>query len=158
MNEQTLLEKLRLIETLHAGAATPGEQAAAGSALERIRRRLKILQRDQPVEYRFSLPDGWARKLFLALLRRYDLRPYRFRGQRRNTVMVRVPKAFVDETLWPEFLDLNRTLSSYLDEVTERVIREGICGDSSEPDLQAAPLHLPGTGATEAGGVELASE
>jgi hypothetical protein len=35
--EHTLREKLRKIEALFAGAATPGEKAAAGAAAERIR-------------------------------------------------------------------------------------------------------------------------
>jgi hypothetical protein len=29
------------------------------------------------VEYQFSLADAWSRKVFVALLRRYDLEPYR---------------------------------------------------------------------------------
>ena len=35
--DQILREKLRKIEALFAGAATPGEKAAAGAAAERIR-------------------------------------------------------------------------------------------------------------------------
>jgi tRNA nucleotidyltransferase (CCA-adding enzyme) len=50
--------------------------------------------------------------------------------------MVRVPKRFVEETLWPEFEELNRTLHAYLDEVTERVIREEIDRDSSEAAIK----------------------
>ena len=38
--EHTLREKLRKIEALFAGAATPGGKAAAGAAAERIRERL----------------------------------------------------------------------------------------------------------------------
>ena len=40
INEQQLIEKLRSIERLHAGATTPGERDAAANALDRIRRRL----------------------------------------------------------------------------------------------------------------------
>ena len=36
-SEDRLREKLRKIEALFAGAATPGERAAAGAAAERIR-------------------------------------------------------------------------------------------------------------------------
>ena len=38
--EHILRDKLRKIEALFAGAATPGEKAAAGAAAERIRERL----------------------------------------------------------------------------------------------------------------------
>ncbi len=143
MDEQNLIEKLRRIEALYAGATTPGEQIAAANAQERIRERLRILQgQNLVVEYRFSLADMWSRKLFLALLRRYELKPYRRHGQRYTTVMVRVPKKFLDETLWPEFGELNRTLQTYLDEVTDRVISQEICTDSSEAEVKAGPLGI----------------
>ncbi len=127
MHEQDLLDKLRKIERLYAGAATPGEKEAAADAIARIKRRIGEAARvERPIEYKFTLTDGWSKKLFTALLRRYELRPYRYRRQRRNTVMVRVPRSFVEETLWPEFLELSKVLQTYLDEVTERVISSAI--------------------------------
>src|SRR4051812_31868849 len=133
MDEAKLREKLSRIEALFAGATTDGERIAAGEARRRIQLRLQNVERvDPPLEYRFTLADSWSRKVFLALLRRYELRPYRHRGQRRTTVMVKVPKAFVNETLWPEFEQISATLRTYLDEVTDRIIAEVIHGDSSE--------------------------
>lgn len=127
MREQDLLDKLAKIERLYAGAATPGEKEAAADALARIKRRIGEAARvERPIEYKFTLTDGWSKKLFTALLRRYELRPYRYSRQRRNTVMVRVPRSFVEETLWPEFLELSKVLQTYLDEVTERVISSAI--------------------------------
>lgn len=127
MQEQDLLDKLRKIERLYAGAATPGEKEAAADAIARIKRRIGEAARvERPIEYKFTLTDGWSKKLFTALLRRYELRPYRYTRQRRNTVMVRVPRSFVEETLWPEFLELSKVLQTYLDEVTERVISSAI--------------------------------
>ncbi len=81
MDERTLIERLLRIEALHAGATTPGERAAAESAMARIRARLKeVAAKEPPVEYRFSLSDPWKRQLFLALARRYGLQPYRRPG------------------------------------------------------------------------------
>lgn len=143
MDEKTLIEKLRRIEALYAGATTTGERIAAANARERIRERLRVQQsHNEVVEYKFSLADMWSRKLFLALLRRYDLKPYRRHGQRYTTVMVRVPKSFVDETLWPEFQELSQTLQTYLDEVTDRVITDEIFGDSSEAEIKLVPLEI----------------
>ncbi len=133
MDEHKLIEKLLRIEALHARATTRGERVAAARAMQRILERLRKLQdEDEPIEYRFSMPDPWARKLFLALLRRYGLKPYRYYRQRYSTVMVRVPERFVDETLWPEFQELQETLYEYLGEVTDRVISQAIHKDSSE--------------------------
>jgi hypothetical protein len=106
---------------------------AAAHALERMRQRLAELSRaDPPMEHRFSIADPWSRRLFLALLRRYEIPPYRYPRQRSTTVMARIPRRFLDETLWPEFQELNTTLVSYLDEVTTRVVSQGVHADSSE--------------------------
>lgn len=147
MDEERLRAKLERIEALFAGAATTGERVAAGEARQRILTRLHTVERESPpIEYRFRLGDVWARKVFLSLLRRYDLKPYRYPGQRHTTVMVRVPKRFVDETLWPEFQQLAETLKGYLDEITERVVGEVLHGDSSEAEEVAAPRALAARG------------
>ncbi len=138
MNEQDLIDKLRKIERLHAGAATAGEREAAAEALARIRRRLVDIERAEPaIEYRFKLNDDWSRKLFIALLRRYGLKPYRYARQRRTTVMARVPRSFVNQTLWPEYLELSETLRQFLAEVTDRVISEGVHGDTGDEEVVA---------------------
>lgn len=142
MDENQLIERLRRVENLYAGAATAGEREAAASASERIRRRLKELQvSDPPIEQKFRLTDVWSRRLLLALMRRYEIRPYRYAGQRHTTVMARVSRGFVEETLWPEFLELDAVLRRYLEETTERVIREGLDSDMSEAEVRNA---LPG--------------
>lgn len=136
MNETKLIEKLKLIEALFAGATTEGEKDAAFNALFRIKKRLKEVQKtDPPVEYKFTMSDIWSRKLFVALLRRYDISPYRYYRQRQTTVMAKVPKSFVDETLWPEFKELDETLKSYLDDITNKVISETIHSDNSEAEV-----------------------
>lgn len=145
MDERALIEKLLRIEALHSGATTPGERAAAESAIARIRARLEEVEAlDPPLEYRFSLPDPWKRQLFLALARRYGLEPYRRPGQRYASVMIKVPARFVDETLWPEYLALSETLGAFLSEVTTRVISETIHRDSSEAQERPEPKGLPG--------------
>ena len=143
--EAQLREKLRKIEALFAGAGTLGERIAAEAALERVRARLADLERsDAPIEMQFSLPDQWSRRLFLALCRRYGLKPYRLYRQRLTTVMLRVPRGFVDQVLWPEFQQLNKALTQYLNEVTTRVIRDEVHRDTSEA-AELAPA-LPGAG------------
>lgn len=146
IDEQQLIEKLQRIERLHSGATTVGERIAAANALERIRQRLEeARQSDPPVEYQFTMSDMWSRKLFVALLRRYGIRPYRYHRQRHTTVMARVPEQFVEETLWPEFEDLNKTLRSYLDEVTNRILSESVFADSSEAEvITDSQKELPG--------------
>ena len=140
-DEAQLRTKLRKIEALFAGAGTAGEKLAAEAALARVRARLSDLERsDRPLEMQFSLPDQWARQLFLALCRRYGLKPYRLYRQRVTTVMLRVPKRFVDQVLWPEFQELNAALMHYLNEVTTRVIRKEVHRDTSEAAETAPAL------------------
>jgi hypothetical protein len=144
-DEARLREKLSRIEALFAGATTDGERVAAAEAKRRIQERLKGFEKlDPPVEFRFSLPDPWMRKVFLALVRRYGLEPYRHRGQRRTTIMVKVPATFVNETLWPEFQQISAAMRTHLDQVTDRIIADVIHGDSSEAAEVATPAQLGG--------------
>ena len=143
MDEQSLKEKLSKIEALFEGAATDGEKQAAANARERVKARLEAMALESPpVEYKFKLPDVWSRRLLLALLRRHGLNPFRYRGQRRTTVMVKVSKRFVDDTLWPQYQQLAQTLRSYLDEVTERVVSQVVHADASDAQEIAEPRQL----------------
>src|ERR1700682_1377460 len=93
--EGTLLEKLRKIEALHAGTTIDGEREAARRAAERIRARLAELRgREEDIELLYRLPDPWKRRLFVAVCRRYGLKPFREPGRRSTTVQVRAPKLF----------------------------------------------------------------
>ena len=135
-DEERLFEKLRRIEALFAGAATAGERAAAASARERIRERLEEKREDDPpIEYRFGVRDRWSARLLIALMRRYGLRPFRYSRQRSTTVMARVPRRFVNEILWPEFTELNKSLNEYLNQVTERVIRSAMDSDGADAEV-----------------------
>jgi len=130
-----LLEKLRRIEALFSGGSTEGERAAAGEALGRIQARLRDLERsDPPIEFRFTMSNAWSRQLFVALLRRYGVRPYRYYRQRHTTVMARVSRSFVDATLWPELEALDTALTEHLSRVTEAIIAEAIAEDTSEAE------------------------
>jgi hypothetical protein len=135
LDEQALIEKLRKIEALYAGAKTPGESAAAASALERIKSRLRDCARTSPPEeFRFTFADQWSQMLFIALLRRYGIDPYRYRGQRHTTVMARVSRQVLDDTLYPEYTDLRQTLEAHLMAVTQRIIARAIHPDFSDTD------------------------
>ncbi len=133
--EQSLREKLRKIEDLFAGAATDGERVAAGAAAERIRERLGLAAgKEKQIEVKFSISDTWSRQLFIALCRRYGLRPFRYRRMHRQTIIIRAPNSFVEQILWPEFEELNAALTAYLSEITERVIREEVHSETGDAD------------------------
>src|SRR5262245_42502114 len=120
MSESLLREKLRKIEALFAGAGTLGEARAAEAAAERIRARLKeTAKNEQLTETRFKIPEIWSRQLFLALCRRYGLSPYRYPRMHRQTVVLKAPRSFVDNVLWPEFNELNAALVEHLSALTE---------------------------------------
>ena len=133
--EQSLREKRREIESLFAGAATGGEKIAAGAAADRIRDRLgQEAGKEQPIEVKFSIPDIWSRHLFVALCRRYGLRPFRYRRMHRQTIIVKGPRSFLEDVLWAEFRELDAALVTYLSGMTERVIREEVHGETGEAD------------------------
>ena len=152
MDESALLEKLRKVEALFAGATTDGERQAAQAAIDRIITRLREWRGKEPdIEFRCSLGDRWSQRLFTALCRRYGLKPYRYYRQRRTTLMVKAPRSFMDQTLWPEFEELSRELQGFLSDVTERVIREAIHGDDSDADEVEEPKMLAAGGGAMGG-------
>ena len=141
--EQALREKLRKIEALFAGAATQGERVAAGAAAERIRDRLGLAAgKEKEIEMKFSISDVWSRQLFVALCRRYGLRPFRYRRMHRQSIIIRAPKSFVEQVLWPEFEELSAALTAYLSEITEKVIREEVHGETGEADEVDEPRRI----------------
>jgi len=142
-SETDLLDKLRKIEALFAGATTAGEKAAAGAAADRIRARLqKAERREIGVEVKFSLPDPWSRQLFCALCRRYGLKPFRYRRMHRQSVVIRAPTSFIYDVLWPEFQQLNDALATYLSEVTETVIGTAVHRETGEAEVVAEQLQI----------------
>jgi hypothetical protein len=133
--EEELRQKLRKIAALFEGATTAGERDAAAAAIDRVRKALAAAEQiEKPVETYFKLVDQWNRRLFTALCRRYGLKPYRYPRQRRTTVVLRAPKSFIDKTLWPEYVQIEKALHEYLNEATERIIREEVFGNSDEAE------------------------
>lgn len=141
--EDRLREKLRKIEALYAGAATAGERSAAGAAAERIRRQFEAASKKEPAEeFKFSISDPWSRQLFIALCRRYGLKPFRYARMHRQTVMVRAPASFVQATLWPEFEDLSQALTAHLHEITRKIIQEEVHEATQDAEEVSEPRRL----------------
>ena len=141
--EAQLRDRLRKVEALFAGAATAGEKNAAEAALDRLKARLAGMAREEPPEeLKFTMPDQWSMRLFMALCRRYGLKPYRYYRQRRTTIMVKAPRRFLDEILWRQFTDLHADLIAYLETTTETLIRDSVFADTSEAEEVAEPVAL----------------
>jgi hypothetical protein len=141
--EDQLRERLRKVEALFFGATTIGEREAAGAAAERLKAKLEEIGRhDPPIEMKLSLPDQWSVRLFIALCRRYGLKPYRYARQRYTTVMVRAPRRFFDAVVWRQFSDVHSDLLIYFEETTERLIRDSIHADTADAETAAAPISL----------------
>ncbi len=134
MTEAELKRKLAAIEAMVRGAMTDGERAAAQHVFDTFKQKTPD---EVSQELAFTVHDVWARKLFMAMLRKVGLEPFRMRGQRRTTIMVHGRKSLV-ELIWKEFLDANQTLTEYLAEVTDRVIRESL-GEMNEDEARERP-------------------
>lgn len=145
-----LIARLEKIEALFAQGATPGERIAADEARRRIRERIARLGVEDPaVELRFAIHNPWSRQLFTALLRRYDIRPYRYPRQRRQTLMARMPRSALDD-LWSEFTELDKALHAHLNAVAMTVITRAISPDTSEASEVAEGAFGPSPGNSQA--------
>lgn len=139
VNDEQLRAKLAKVEALFRRAGSPGERAAAGAAMERLQGRLGASDSKQPepeVELQFSLPDTWSVSLFVAVCRKHGVRPYRYRRQRRTSVVVRTVERHFNRVVWPEYSRLQTELESYFEDVTDHLITRvmGSDGDDSALD------------------------
>lgn len=133
MTEHELETRIEKLEALFAGTPYDGEKKAAKKNLDRLRDRLHQEQcRDKVVEVKFTGLAPHSKKLFMALLSRYGLKPYRYYRQKYTTVMVKGPRNFLHNVIWAEFLQLDELLGAHLDEVTDRVISQNICATVEE--------------------------
>lgn len=121
MTEAELKRKLASIEALLHGATTDGERTAAQTVFERLKQKGAT---EKTEDFQFSIQDPWGRRLFIAMCRKAGLTPFRRHGQRTTTLMVHGTRSFVIDGLWVQFQEADQTLRQFLDEVTERVIRE----------------------------------
>ena len=145
-DEERLKEKFRAIEALFSGATTEGEREAADRARQRIAARLAEHSSEQQQEWQFSL-DPWSYRLLIALARRYGISPYRYRRQRRTTLLIKTSKRFLEETFLPEYQEMSKILHQHLTSVTDRILTETLHADKSEPTVvDSEPLQLMGVG------------
>ncbi|WP_101069210.1 hypothetical protein [Roseovarius salinarum] len=142
-DDTEMREKLVKLEALFAHGATEGERAAAGAARDRLQAKLAPQGdgADAPeVELQYSLPDVSSVRIFVALCRKYDIRPYRYSRQRRTTVMVRVQQASFDQTVAAEFRTLHKELTAYFNATVEHLIADAMKSDGSDETLEQRQL------------------
>ena len=139
-DEDRLREKLRAIEALFAGATTDGERDAAGAARQRIVDRIEREHAERIVVWRFTGLDTWQQRLLRALSARYGLRPFRYARERRTTVNVRAPEAFLRDVFTPEFERMSETLHAHLEGVAARVIAEVLETEVPTPEVEELAL------------------
>jgi hypothetical protein len=56
--------------------------------------------------------------------------------------MARLSRSFVNDMLWPEFLELQQTLSAYFDALTDRVIEQALEVQAGEAEERSEPPRL----------------
>jgi hypothetical protein len=142
-NHQDIRDKLIKLEALFARGATPGERAAAGAALGRMQARLDLAgskTAEPETELQYILPDVWAVRVFVALCRKHDVKPYRYPRQRRTTVMVRARKSVFEATIAAEFQSLHRELTRYFDEMVNHLIADVMKSDGDDETLEQSQI------------------
>lgn len=135
-NEANLIDKLLKIEALYIGAQTIGEKEAAKNALDKVQKKIEEYKKaDPPTEWKLVTNSMYEKKLLQSLLRRYGFKPFRYKRQKYTTVMVVASGEFINNVLWPEYVQMSKLLISHLDEVTEKIIKSAI-NESSEEEIR----------------------
>ncbi len=134
--DNVLRARLAKLENLFQRAGSAGERVAAGAAIDRLKDRLQSQQANPQIELKFSLPDTWSVRLFVAVCRKHDVRPYRYPRQRRTTVMVRTSERFFDDVIWAEFSRLQTELEIYFEETVDHLISTSMRADGDDSTLE----------------------
>ena len=137
VDDEELRAKLAKVEALFRRAGSPGERAAAKAAMGRLHGRLAgSAGKDEPeVELQFSLPDAWSVSLFVAVCRKHGIRPYRYRRQRRTSVVVSAREREFNRVVWPEYSRLQTELESYFEDVTDHLVSRVMGSDGDDSNL-----------------------
>jgi hypothetical protein len=60
----------------------------------------------------------------------------------KQTVIIKAPRSFIEQVLWPEFEELSGALTAYLNEITNRLIREEVHGEMQDAEEVEEPRRL----------------
>ena len=119
----SIINKIKKIESLIARASTAGEKNAAISAKKRLIEKYPELAQNKKIkEFKIYTTDFWHKKLLLAICRKYEINPYRYKRQKYTTVMIRTNRKFLDEILWKEYVEFSDLLESLIEDITDEVI------------------------------------
>ena len=133
MDDVTALDRMRTLEARVLGLPDGADLAAVHAGVERLRAQLtETRSRERDEVFTTSIPDPCARAVFLALCRRYGLKPHRHARQRRATVVVAAPPSFYEGLLWPEFQALSDVLYDSFLSLTTRALHEVLAVRSEE--------------------------
>jgi hypothetical protein len=119
--EKDLIGSFHSIERKYAGR--PGNEGITDQPKEQITARLQESASAPDVEeFQCNMKHEWETFIFHALLKRYGIKPYRYRKQRKTTILVRVSKAAMNGLLWPIFTDVAAELSARFTVVTTTLL------------------------------------
>ncbi len=133
MTNAEIEEKLAKLEALFRRAGTAGEAKAAGAALDRLAKR----KRKEPAEQGLTFNNPWSVRLFVALCRKHGVQPYRYPRQRRTTVMLRAEASQLNDVILPQFNELEEELYTYVDDLTDHLIANGMGSDGDDTTMEA---------------------
>ena len=143
-DEAALHDRLRELELAYAGSSPVGAEAEGSG--ERLQRRLREVREQEPdVEFRMAVSDEWAQQLLAALCGRCGVEVFRYRGQRRTSAMIKAPRSFIEQTLWPMFEAMQHEIRTQVQGMTMRAIHALECPgnrqtetmDGAQPDSVA---------------------
>ncbi|MBF0502382.1 MAG: hypothetical protein HQM09_19740 [Candidatus Riflebacteria bacterium] len=132
---QRLVERLHKIERLYQGTNHHGERTAAKLAMERVQGEIEKKRRSACVEMKFTFQNKWQKRLFFYLLKKYGIAGYRYSGQRHSTVMAKMTEEMLNDTISPQFRQLNEELENFIEATTDNIISRAFGADSLESEV-----------------------
>lgn len=130
-----LIERIKRIEAIYEQSHFSGEKEAAAAMLKKMKEKVDEDRNSQISEFKFTFSNHWSRKLFCSLLRRYDIKPYRYSGQRYTTVMAKTSQRIIEKIIWPEFQEIDSELWKYFDNIADSIISKSVYKESKDAEV-----------------------
>jgi len=131
----TFSSKLNKIQALIDRTSSEGERQAAALAKDRILNK----ERQSLKEIHISLQSIWQKSLFLALCKKYRLETYRYLRQKHTSTVVMVEPNFLNDRLWPEYLEYSALFQDHVLNAAGMVIEKIKNGVTPISDVNLCP-------------------
>lgn len=93
--------------------------------MEPFKKKLKdISHLEEIYEIIVNTKTDWNRQIFLALCEKYNLEPYRYKGEKKTTIKLETTMDFMENILWPDYKKFTKIYHKSMEDILKKCIEK----------------------------------